>query len=47
MAMAVHHRFPDYRFNLAYGREYTADHPVLATLRQILDDEAERRSRET
>jgi len=37
----------DYRFNLAYGREYTADHPVLVTLRQILDDETERRSRET
>lgn len=37
----------DYRFNLGYGRAYTADHPVLATLRALLDAETERRARET
>jgi putative hydrolase of HD superfamily len=37
----------DYRFNLTYGREYTADHPVLAALRALLDEETERRARET
>lgn len=36
----------DYRFNLAYGRRYTEDHPVLVTLRAILDEETERRARE-
>jgi putative hydrolases of HD superfamily len=36
----------DYRFNLTYGRQYTADHPVLAAVRAILDDETERRARE-
>jgi putative hydrolase of HD superfamily len=35
----------DYRFNLGYGRQYTADHPVLAELRRILDDETEARAR--
>ncbi len=37
----------DYRFNLAYGRQLTADHPVLAAVRAILDEETERRARET
>ena len=37
----------DYRFNLAYGRQHTVDHPVLVALRAILDDETERRARET
>jgi putative hydrolases of HD superfamily len=37
----------DYRFNLGYGRGYTADPPVLAALRALLDDETERRARET
>lgn len=37
----------DYRFNLGYGRQYTADEPVLVELRRILDDETERRARET
>lgn len=36
----------DYRFNLAYGRQYTADHPVLAEVRALLDAETERRARE-
>ena len=35
----------DYRFNLAYGRQYTAGHPVLEAVRAILDDETERRAR--
>ena len=34
----------DYRFNIGYGRQYTADHPVLAELRRILDAETERRA---
>jgi 5'-deoxynucleotidase YfbR-like HD superfamily hydrolase len=37
----------DYRFNLTYGRQYTADHPVLAAVRALLDEETERRARET
>lgn len=36
----------DYRFNLGYGRQYTAGHPVLDAVRAILDDETERRARE-
>jgi 5'-deoxynucleotidase YfbR-like HD superfamily hydrolase len=36
----------DYRFNLGYGRQYTADHPVLIALRSVLDGETERRARE-
>jgi putative hydrolase of HD superfamily len=36
----------DYRFNLGYGRRFTADHPVLVELRGILDEETERRARE-
>ena len=37
----------DYRFNLAYGRQHTEVHPVLAMLRAMLDTETERRARET
>ena len=37
----------DYRFNLTYGRQYTADHPVLVALRELLDAETERRARES
>lgn len=37
----------DYRFNLTYGRRFTADHPVLAALRTLLDEETERRARES
>lgn len=36
----------DYRFNLGYGRQFTGDHPVLVALRQLLDDETERRARD-
>ena len=36
----------DYRFNLGYGREYTASPPVIAALREILDRETERRATE-
>jgi putative hydrolase of HD superfamily len=36
----------DYRFNLGYGRQYTAGHPVLESVRAILDEETERRARE-
>ena len=32
----------DYRFNLSYGRDHTADQPLIATVRAILDDETER-----
>ncbi|MBA3520976.1 MAG: HD domain-containing protein [Gemmatimonadales bacterium] len=34
----------DYRFNLAYGRQYTADDPVLAAVRAVLDEETEGRA---
>ena len=37
----------DYRFNLTYGRRFTLDHPVLAALRALLDEETERRARES
>lgn len=36
----------DYRFNLGYGRGYTAGHPLLAEVRALLDAETERRARE-
>jgi len=36
----------DYRFNLGYGRQYTGDHPTLAAVRALLDEETERRARE-
>ena len=36
----------DYRFNLAYGQQYTATHPLLATLRALLDVETERRAQD-
>ena len=36
----------DYRFNLGYGRQYTADDPLLAAMRALLDEETERRARE-
>ncbi|MGH7517051.1 MAG: HD domain-containing protein [Gemmatimonadales bacterium] len=34
----------DYRFNLTYGRQYTAGHPILTALRDRLDRETERRA---
>ena len=36
----------DYRFNLGYGRKHTADIPLVARVRKILDDETEQRARE-
>jgi len=36
----------DYRFNLGYGRQHTADIPIVAQLRAILDEETEARARE-
>jgi 5'-deoxynucleotidase YfbR-like HD superfamily hydrolase len=34
----------DYRFNLGYGREYTAAPPVIAALRAMLDEATKRRA---
>jgi putative hydrolase of HD superfamily len=34
----------DYRFNLTYGRQYTAGHPVLEAARALIDTETERRA---
>ena len=36
----------DYRFNLGYGRRYTASHPLVVQLRALLDRETERRAAE-
>jgi len=36
----------DYRFNLGYGRKYTSDDPIIASVREILDAETERRAQE-
>ena len=36
----------DYRFNLEYGRRFTADHPVIVAMREVLDRDTERRARE-
>ena len=36
----------DYRFNLGYGRQHTADIPIIAQLRAILDEETEARARD-
>ena len=37
----------DYRFNLGYGRRHTADIPLVAQVREILDRETESRARES
>jgi putative hydrolase of HD superfamily len=34
----------DYAFNLGYGREYTADPPLIAAIRSIVDGETARRA---
>lgn len=34
----------DYRFNLGYGAEYTAAHPLIAGIRRILDEETATRA---
>jgi len=36
----------DYRFNLGYGRQHTADIPIVAQLRAILDQETEAKARQ-
>ena len=36
----------DYRFNLEYGKRFTADHPVIVAMREVLDRDTERRARE-
>jgi putative hydrolase of HD superfamily len=36
----------DYRFNLDYGRKYTSDDPIIASIRAVLDKETERRAQE-
>ena len=33
----------DYAFNLGYGRRFTAGHPVIVRLRELLDEETRRR----
>lgn len=35
----------DYRFNLTYGSQYTADHPLITRIRAVLDAETEERAR--
>ena len=37
----------DYRFNLGYGREYTAAPPLIATIRAMLDEATELRAAES
>jgi len=34
----------DYAFNLSYGQEYTSKHPILSTLRKLLDEETLKRA---
>ncbi|TWI55014.1 putative hydrolase of HD superfamily [Pseudomonas duriflava] len=34
----------DYAFNLTYGQQYTAAHPLLSALRELLDEETERKA---
>jgi putative hydrolases of HD superfamily len=34
----------DYRFNLGYGRTFTAGHPAIVRLRELLDEETARRA---
>ena len=36
----------DYRFNLDYGRSHTAEEPLIAAVRAILDADTEQRARE-
>ena len=37
----------DYRFNLGYGREHTESPPLIATIREILDQATEARAQES
>lgn len=36
----------DYRYNLHYGAQYTADDPLVVAMREVLDEETEARARE-
>jgi putative hydrolase of HD superfamily len=36
----------DYRFNLAYGQQYTGVHPLIADVRALLDAETEQRAQD-
>jgi putative hydrolase of HD superfamily len=37
----------DYAFNLNYGKEYTTGHPVISSIRKILDEETNKRANES
>lgn len=37
----------DYAFNLGYGKEYTFDHPVISSLREILDEQTSKCAHES
>jgi putative hydrolases of HD superfamily len=37
----------DYRFNLTYARQFTAEPPLIATLRAILDEATEQRAQQS
>ena len=37
----------DYRFNLQYGKKYTTEDPLIASIRSILDQETEMRHKES
>jgi len=37
----------DYRFNLGYGQQYTSYHPLISTLRDMLDHQTQRRADQT
>lgn len=37
----------DYRFNLGYGKRYTAGDPLIEAVREMLDEETELRARES
>jgi putative hydrolase of HD superfamily len=36
----------DYRFNLGYGRQHTAQPPLIAAIREVLDRDTERRAQD-
>ena len=37
----------NYAFNLEYGKKYTADHPIVSSIRKLLDEETSRLAEET
>lgn len=37
----------DYAFNLDYGKEYTDNHPVISSIREILDEETRKRAKDS